>query len=126
MEALDAIRRRRSVRRYTGEPVADADIDRVLLLALLAPLRSKPLWNNPWLEWFGLLSYSIYMWHVPLAWTVILGMRRAGLTIPARWTIVGLLVALLVAALCLALSTLTYRWIERPFLVRKARLRLAR
>ena len=95
----------------------------VLLLALLAPLRSKPLWNNPWLEWFGLLSYSIYMWHVPLAWTVILGMRRAGLAIPARWTIVGLLVALLVAALCLALSTLTYRWIERPFLVRKARLR---
>ena len=37
MDALDAIRRRRSVRRYTDQPVADEDIDRVLRLALLAP-----------------------------------------------------------------------------------------
>jgi nitroreductase len=37
MEALDAIRRRRSVRRYTGTPVDDDDLDRVLRLALLAP-----------------------------------------------------------------------------------------
>jgi peptidoglycan/LPS O-acetylase OafA/YrhL len=28
----------------------------------------------------------------------------------------------LAAALCIALASLTYRWIERPFLVRKARL----
>jgi nitroreductase len=37
MDALDAIRRRRSVRRYTDRPVSDEDIDRVLRLALLAP-----------------------------------------------------------------------------------------
>ena len=37
MDALDAIRKRRSVRRYTDRPVSDEDIDRVLRLALLAP-----------------------------------------------------------------------------------------
>ena len=37
MDALDAIRRRRSVRRYTDRPVSDADLDRILRLALLAP-----------------------------------------------------------------------------------------
>lgn len=37
MDALEAIRLRRSVRRYTDAPVADADLDRLLRLALLAP-----------------------------------------------------------------------------------------
>ncbi|MEQ8833164.1 MAG: nitroreductase family protein [Miltoncostaeaceae bacterium] len=37
MDALEAIRRRRSVRRYTDAPVADADLDRLLRLALMAP-----------------------------------------------------------------------------------------
>lgn len=37
MNADEAIRLRRSVRRYTPAPVADADIDALLRLALLAP-----------------------------------------------------------------------------------------
>ena len=37
MDALEAIRKRRSVRRYTDRPVADADVDSLLRLALLAP-----------------------------------------------------------------------------------------
>lgn len=37
MEALEAIRKRRSVRRYTDRPVPDEDLDALLRLALLAP-----------------------------------------------------------------------------------------
>lgn len=37
MDALEAIRRRRSVRRYTGRPVDEADVDELLRLSLLAP-----------------------------------------------------------------------------------------
>ena len=37
MDALDAIRHRRSVRRYTDRPVSDEDVARILRLALLAP-----------------------------------------------------------------------------------------
>ncbi len=95
----------------------------VLLLVLLAPLRSKRLWSNPLLEWLGLLSYSIYMWHLPIAWYVVPGLRHAGVPVPAGWSPGGVFAALLIAALCLALSAFTYRYIERPFLVRKARLR---
>ena len=40
MDALEAIRKRRSVRRYTDRPVADADLDELLRLALLAPTDS--------------------------------------------------------------------------------------
>ncbi len=37
MEALEAIRLRRSVRRYSDRPVPDGEVDRLLRLALLAP-----------------------------------------------------------------------------------------
>jgi nitroreductase len=37
MNALEAIRKRRSVRRYTDRPVAEEDVDALLRLALLAP-----------------------------------------------------------------------------------------
>lgn len=37
LDALEAIRKRRSVRSYTDQPVADADIDELCRLALLAP-----------------------------------------------------------------------------------------
>lgn len=37
MDALEAIRKRRSIRRYTDQPVDDKDLDKLLRLALLAP-----------------------------------------------------------------------------------------
>lgn len=37
MDALEAIRKRRSVRRYTDRPVSEEDLDDLLRLALLAP-----------------------------------------------------------------------------------------
>lgn len=37
MDALEAIRLRRSVRRYTDQPVTEEDLDQLLRLALLAP-----------------------------------------------------------------------------------------
>ncbi len=40
MDAIEAIRKRRSVRRFTDRPVADADVDELLRLALLAPTGS--------------------------------------------------------------------------------------
>jgi len=37
VDALEAIRHRRAVRRYTDQPVAEVDVARLLRLALLAP-----------------------------------------------------------------------------------------
>jgi peptidoglycan/LPS O-acetylase OafA/YrhL len=94
----------------------------VVLLVLLAPLRLKRLWDNPLLERLGLLSYSIYMWHVPCAWFLLQAVRGSVLRVEAHWTLRGLVVGVLAAAVCLGISALTYRVVERPFLVRKARL----
>ena len=40
MDAIDAIRKRRSVRRFTDKPVSDADIEELCRLGLLAPTDS--------------------------------------------------------------------------------------
>jgi peptidoglycan/LPS O-acetylase OafA/YrhL len=94
----------------------------VLLLVLLFPLRTKALLVNPMFARLGVLSYSIYVLHQPVLeytlqpWRTLL--PRAGLgwdPLIACWFVVA-------AATCLALATLTRRFIERPFLVRKARL----
>ena len=37
MDAIEAIRKRRSVRRFTDAPVSDADVDELVRLGLLAP-----------------------------------------------------------------------------------------
>jgi peptidoglycan/LPS O-acetylase OafA/YrhL len=94
----------------------------VLLLVLLFPLRTKVLLANPVLAWLGVLSYSIYILHQPVLhytirlWRVFLPTAGLGLSpLMVPWFV-------LAAASCLALAALTYRVIERPFLVRKARL----
>lgn len=91
-----------------------------LLVLLVAPLRLRPLVVNRGLEWIGLLSYSMYLWH----FAVLSGVIRWGPRLPsigAGWTGDITAVALAGLAGCVAISALTYRAIERPFLVRKDR-----
>jgi nitroreductase len=42
---LDLIKRRRSIRKYTGEPVSDEDVERLLEAAMAAPSASN---SQPW------------------------------------------------------------------------------
>jgi peptidoglycan/LPS O-acetylase OafA/YrhL len=94
----------------------------VLLIVLLVPLRSKRLLSNAVLARLGVLSYSIYVLHQPIlsysmwAWRRLLPQSGLGWTpYTAAWFV-------LAVTLCIGLASLTYRWIERPFLIRKARL----
>jgi peptidoglycan/LPS O-acetylase OafA/YrhL len=75
-------------------------------------LDSRPLYL------VGLVSYSVFLWHVPLIeWLAAHGWLRPGLD--------GLFVNLIVVAgLTLALSALTYLAVERPALRRKRSARL--
>lgn len=92
----------------------------VLLLLIVAPLRSKPLLANRVLERLGLLSYSLYLLHVPILITGLRRLRMAG-WIETGWTVRGALAATVLLLASVAASALTYRFIERPFLVRKER-----
>ena len=95
----------------------------VLLLLVLAPLRAKRLLVNPLLGGLGVISYSVYLIHLPLM--VFLTSYGPLARMVASVPDVRLQMALrfvIVAAACVAVSTLTYRVIERPFLLRKSKL----
>jgi peptidoglycan/LPS O-acetylase OafA/YrhL len=95
----------------------------VMLLLLLAPLHLKPLLSNPLLRRLGVLSYSLYLLHVPVIITALnfLRPRIDGLV---GWNSRTALAALAICLGCVGMAELTYRGIERPFLVRKERLRV--
>lgn len=67
------------------------------------------------LVWLGTVSYSLYVWHYPIFWTV----QRRHLAWPQPLPFVlGVTLALVAAAA-------SYRWIEQPFLRRSRRARPA-
>jgi peptidoglycan/LPS O-acetylase OafA/YrhL len=93
----------------------------IVLLVVVAPLRLRPLLVNPVLGGLGVVSYSLYLLHLPV-WDVTLRMVRTAWRPPASWSPLMGAWAAGGFVLMLLLSTLTYHVIERPFLVRKARI----
>jgi len=67
------------------------------------------------------LSYSIYLLHQPLLYYSVGVTRRLfpGMT---GWSPSAVLWFAIMTAVCVGLASVTYRFIERPFLVRKARI----
>lgn len=93
----------------------------VLMLVVLAPLRTRAVISNRLMGILGLLSYSLYLIHEPI---LFLGLgplvgRGIPLDIDLNLRIVAFGAAFI---LCISMSALTYRVIERPFLVRKAKI----
>jgi len=93
-----------------------------ILLLLLAPLRLKGLVSNRVLAWLGIVSYSIYMIHAPFMFLSLQGIRRTWPRQFEGWSVSSALVITALTVACLVLSWLSYRFVERPFLVRKGRL----
>ncbi|HJQ84980.1 MAG TPA: hypothetical protein VKA21_12935, partial [Candidatus Binatia bacterium] len=96
----------------------------VVLLVLLAPLRTKPLFCNGATRALGVVSYSVYVVHFPLVMLALAHLRRAHFGSFIRWTPETFVAAAVITTACLTLSTLTYYTIERPFLVRKSKLKI--
>lgn len=94
----------------------------VLLILLLAPLRSKAVFCNSPLTALGILSYSVYLWHLPLLVFGVSWLRLAhpGVLVPWTWPMAAAVI--LLTLVTVLLSAATYRVVERPFLARKARI----
>jgi peptidoglycan/LPS O-acetylase OafA/YrhL len=95
----------------------------IVLLMLLAPLRLKGLFSNPVTLRLGVLSYSIYLWHYPIFKFGIDAFRRVQPAEGRGWDPVTLGAAAALCGVCVIVSTLTYRFIERPFLAMKQRIK---
>jgi peptidoglycan/LPS O-acetylase OafA/YrhL len=91
----------------------------VLLIVLLAPLRARVLLSNSLLARLGVLSYSIYMLHWPVL-SYSLQLARPLFPHTAGWSAIAAGWFALSTVTCVGLASVTYRWIERPFLIRKA------
>jgi peptidoglycan/LPS O-acetylase OafA/YrhL len=92
----------------------------VLLLVVAAPLRVNRLLAGRLLGGLGVLSYSIYLWHLPLFYRFVAAPARArGWPEEGPLVVLGLMAAAF--ALALAASALSYRFVEKPFLQRKNR-----
>jgi len=94
----------------------------VVLLVLSAPLRIAPLFDSRALMRVGVLSYSLYLVHLPIIHYLREGLRGRFPEIHQGWNPVSFLFVGLCIATALGLSSVTYRFVERPFLVRKARI----
>jgi peptidoglycan/LPS O-acetylase OafA/YrhL len=101
----------------------------VLLALLLLPATLKPLLANRAWGFIGLISYSLYLVHVPVIWYGRKLLLRVwpGMFpwVPGgawTWTRGGVAGAALLAAVAVALAALTYVAIERPMLRLKNRL----
>jgi len=89
---------------------------------LVVPLRTKTLFCNRGLSQAGVWSYSIYLVHLPL---IVFSIFKLQALYPGQfveWDASSAAAVAVLTIVCLALSACTYRWIESPFLQRKARL----
>jgi len=93
----------------------------VLLLVLLAPLRVGRWITNRVFTTLGLLSYSLYLIHEPVLFYSLIRVVNRGIPVAEDLGLRTLVFAIAFLA-CVTFSALTYRFIERPFLVRKARI----
>src|SRR5262249_48841705 len=108
--------------RWSVWPVPGAALwPAILLTVLLAPLRAKGLLSNAALARLGVLSYSIYMLPLPVLSSSIAVARRLFPSLTG-WSVAGAAWFVVATVLCVGLASGTYPYIERPFLVRKARL----
>ena len=94
----------------------------VVLLLLVAPCRVKPLLCNRVLVVLGVLSYSIYLIHFPVLIGAVNAVHAKRPVALQGWTPLTVVVMAGAALATVALSAITYRVIERPFLVKKARI----
>lgn len=72
-------------------------------LVLLAQRQEAVATAHPWIQWIGTASYSIYLWH----WPVAVAARYFGLAEAPWWPLPA-------TVLSLVLGAMSYRWVEVP------------
>jgi peptidoglycan/LPS O-acetylase OafA/YrhL len=95
-------------------PIVGLAVAAGIVSLCLRPASTDTIFQSRPLRLAGLISYSLYLWHVPV---LMYGLRWAGVTTPlgARD---GVVIALALAC-CVLVATLSYTFVERPFFERR-------
>jgi peptidoglycan/LPS O-acetylase OafA/YrhL len=114
--------------------LADLALSSIMLVLILAPV----IWDTPArvpqrvlslapLAWLGVVSYSVYLWHLTIAELLVLRsipqhFEAHGLALAERMPngVTPVAIVLTLAASC-AVAAVSYRYVELPFLRRKER-----
>jgi peptidoglycan/LPS O-acetylase OafA/YrhL len=91
-------------------PITGLAVAAGIVSLCLRPKDSATLFQRTPLRLAGLISYSLYLWHVPI---LFYGLRWAGVAAPVGARD-GVAIAIAHAG-CVLASTLSYRFVERPF-----------
>lgn len=97
-----------TISRHTGLVITYAAFPAVLLAVLAIDLRAPPVTKR--LRWIGESTYAVYLLHIPVQTTMLLGMRWVGLQVPAAepWLLV------LYAGSVIWLAKVVYKRFEAP------------
>lgn len=76
-------------------------------LLLIANRQTSWATNNPFSQWLGNISYSLYIWH----WPIVVGLTYLGLLSQLRYQLLGIAASMLMAHL-------SYTWVEQKMRVR--------
>jgi peptidoglycan/LPS O-acetylase OafA/YrhL len=91
----------------------------LLAIVMVTPTHARDLLSGRVIVRLGVLSYSMYLLHLPLLFYGFAWLRSSGALSALVWSWRSGLAAAGLWALCIGLAECTYRGIERPFLVRK-------
>jgi peptidoglycan/LPS O-acetylase OafA/YrhL len=93
----------------------------VTLVTMAPATYTRRLLSSGLMRRMGVLSYSVYMLHIPVVQYGLHLLRSAEIPQLFGWNWRTGLVTLGMWTVCFGLAECTYRCIERPFLVRKER-----
>jgi peptidoglycan/LPS O-acetylase OafA/YrhL len=93
----------------------------LVLLVLIPPVFARSgvvarVLGNRWLALLGLVSYGIFLWHMPMAARIAERLPNHSVTSRTVLTVLAMLV------LSTVIAALSYRFVELPFLRRKERI----
>ena len=88
---------------------------------LVAPLRARPLLHNRVLAEVGVVSYSVYLWHVPVVQLSLMALRKRWPDEFHGWDWFSAVGVLAITVATFATAWVSYRVLERPFLLYKSR-----
>ncbi len=100
---------------FIGYTITACVIGMLVLGVAMGGRLSRALFANPIMLALGIVSYSLYLWHLPIQFWTLKLLDQYAITGDRLWWLVAISIPLSLLA-----AILSYYWIERPFMPRSS------